>query len=234
MNKRASVPPAPPWSRSAVTGRESLTDLAYTHLEELIVTLKLKPGAAVSEGELSELTGIGRTPIREALQRLAREHLVSILPRRGIVVSEINVKSQLRLLEVRRELDRLIARNAARRATPGERARFEELARLFERSAKVNDDVTFMRTDREFNTLCVTATRNEFAAGAMSLMHSLSRRFWYIHYKQAADMPLTAKLHADIARAIAEEDEERAAEATDKLLDVIEKFTRDTVSADVA
>ena len=89
------------------------------------------------------------------------------------------------------------------------------LARLFEKSAKVNDDVTFMRTDREFNTLCVTATRNEFAAGAMSLMHSLSRRFWYIHYKQAADMPLTAKLHADIARAIADEDEERAAKATD-------------------
>ena len=60
-----------------------------------------------------------------------------------------------------------------------------------------------MRTDREFNLLCAAAAHNEFAAGAMSLMHSLSRRFWYIHYKQAADMPLTAKLHADIARAIA-------------------------------
>jgi DNA-binding GntR family transcriptional regulator len=64
-------------------------------------------------------------------------------------------------------------------------------------------------------------------------MHSLSRRFWYIHYKQAADMPLTAKLHADIARAIAGEDEEGAAKATDRLLDVIEKFTLDTVSTDV-
>jgi DNA-binding GntR family transcriptional regulator len=156
-----------------------------------------------------------------------------ILPRRAIIVSEVNVKSQLRLLEVRRELERLIARSAARRATPEERTRFQELARLFEKSAKVNDDVTFMRTDREFNTLCVNATRNEFAAGAMSLMHSLSRRFWYIHYKQAADMPLTAKLHADIARAIAGEDEEGAAKATDRLLDVIEKFTLDTVSTDV-
>jgi DNA-binding FadR family transcriptional regulator len=68
----------------------------------------------------------------------------------------------------------------------------------------------------------------------MSLMHSLSRRFWYIHYKQAADMPLTAKLHADIARAIADGDEERAGSATDKLLDAIEKFTRDTVSTLVA
>ncbi|MGE5616431.1 MAG: GntR family transcriptional regulator [Bacillota bacterium] len=206
----------------------SLTDRAYGDIEEMIVTLKLAPGAAVSEGELVERVGIGRTPIREALQRLAREGLVAILPRRGIVVSEINVKRQLRLLEVRRELERLIARSAARRATDGEREHFRELARRFETSARANDDVSFMRTDREFNTLCSQASHNEFAAGAMSLMHSLSRRFWYIHYKEAADMPLTAKLHADIARAIAAGDEERAAKASDKLLDVIEKFTRDT------
>ncbi len=194
----------------------------------MIVTLKLAPGAAVSEAELSQVLDIGRTPIREALQRLARESLVSILPRRGILVSEINVKRQLRLLEVRRELERLIARSAARRATDAERARLLELADRFEMSARANDDVTFMRTDREFNTLCSSASHNEFAAGAMSLMHSLSRRFWYIHYKQAADMPLTAKLHADIARAIAAGDEARAAKAADKLLDAIEKFTRVT------
>jgi DNA-binding GntR family transcriptional regulator len=224
MNKRATVAPS----------SQSLTDLAYAHLEELIVTLKLAPGAAVSEAELSLRTGIGRTPIREALQRLAREKLVSILPRRGIVVTEINVKSQLRLLEVRRELERLVARSAARRATAPERERFEELARDFEKSARRDDDVAFMRTDREFNTLCSTAAHNEFAAGAMGLMHSLSRRFWYVHYKQAADMPLTAKLHADIARAIALGDEEKAVTATDRLLDVIEKFTRDSISTDVA
>jgi DNA-binding GntR family transcriptional regulator len=194
----------------------------------MIVTLKLAPGAVVSEAELSLRLGIGRTPIREALQRLARERLVNILPRRGIVVSEINVKSQLRLLEVRRELERLISRSAARRATEGERAQFRSLATRFQQSARANDDVAFMRTDREFNTLQAAATHNEFAIGAMGLMHGLSRRIWYIHYKQAADMPLTAKLHADIARAIAAGDEEKAAKASDKLLDVIEKFTRDT------
>ncbi|HST00865.1 MAG TPA: FCD domain-containing protein, partial [Usitatibacter sp.] len=82
---------------------------------------------------------------------------MSILPRRGILVSGIDVKRQLRLLEVRRELERLIARSAARRATAEERERFRDLARLFEKSAKDNDDVTFMRTDREFNTLCSNA-----------------------------------------------------------------------------
>ena len=212
------------------TPAPSLTDRAYAGLEEMIVTLQLAPGTAISESDLSAHLGIGRTPIREALQRLAREKLVSIFARRGIFVSPIDVASQLRLLETRRELERLISRSAARRATDDERARFRGLAAAFEAAATKNDDITFMRIDREFNQLCSAAAHNEFAAGAMSLMHSLSRRFWYLHYKQAADMPLTAKLHADIARAIAAGNEERAAKTTDRLLDTIEKFTRSTVS----
>ena len=197
------------------------------------MTLRLAPGTVVSEKELSDRLGIGRTPIREALQRLARERLVTVFPRRGVVVSEINVKSQLLLLEVRRELERLISRSAARRATSDERKQFRRIAGDFQKSARANDDVAFMRTDREFNSLQSAATRNEFAIGAMGLMHGLSRRFWFNHYKQAADKPLTAKLHADIARAIADRDEARAARATDSLLDVIEKFTRDSLSTDV-
>lgn len=212
------------------TPAPSLTDRAYAALEEMIVTLQLAPGTAISESDLSGHLGIGRTPIREALQRLAREKLVSIFPRRGIFVSPIDVASQLRLLETRRELERLISRSAARRATDDERARFRTLAAAFEAAAVKNDDITFMRIDREFNQLCSAAAHNEFAAGAMSLMHSLSRRFWYIHYKRAADMPLTAKLHSDIARAIAAGNDERAAKTTDRLLDTIEKFTRSTVS----
>ena len=186
----------------------------------------------MSEGLLSKRLGIGRTPIREALQRLAREGLVQILPRRGVIVSEINVKTQMRLLETRREVERLVARCAARRASGSERARMAELAQLFERSAKKNDDKGFMRVDREFNELCVAAAKNEFAAGAMRLMASLSRRFWYQHYKQAADLPETAKLHADIARAIVKADEEGAARATDRLMDMIQSFTRATVTAE--
>ncbi len=212
------------------TPAPSLSDRAYAALEEMIVTLQLAPGTAISESDLSAHLGIGRTPIREALQRLAREKLVSIFARRGIFVSPIDVASQLRLLETRRELERLISRSAARRATDEERERLRVLAAAFEAAALKNDDITFMRIDREFNRLCSAAAHNEFAAGAMSLMHSLSRRFWYLHYKQAADMPLTAKLHADIARAIAAGNEERAAKTTDRLLDTIEKFTRSTVS----
>jgi len=210
----------------------TLTDRAYTHLEEMIVTLQLPPGSAVSETALSQRLGIGRTPIREALQRLARERIVMILPRRGIIVSEINVSSQLRLLEIRREVERLVAKSAARRTTPEERAHFLEIARAFDRSAKANDAVSFMRVDREFHDLSVLAARNEFAVGAMNLMHSLSRRFWFLHYKQAADLPLTAKLHANVARAIAAGNEAGAGKAMDRLIDTVTQFTRDTVSTD--
>jgi DNA-binding GntR family transcriptional regulator len=210
----------------------SLTDEAYAQLEEQIVTMQLSPGSAVSEAMLSERLGIGRTPIREALQRLARERLVRILPRRGVIVSEIDVKSQLRLLEVRREIERLMARAAARRSSAHERSQFTSLARAFRRSARARDDVSFLRTDREFNELCLLAARNEFAATAMGLMNSLSRRFWFLHFRQAADLPVTARLHADLAQAIADGDEALAAAAVDSLLDNIESFTRNTVSTD--
>lgn len=195
------------------------------------MTLELAPGSVVSEQSLAERLGIGRTPIREALQRLARERLVTILPRRGVIVSEINVKSQLRLLEVRREVERLVAASAARRASTEERARFVLLAEAFKRAAKANDDATFLRVDREFNELCVAAARNEFAAAAMSLMSGLARRFWYVHYKQAADMPVAAALHAAVALAIGRGDAPAAAQAHDRLIDNIESFTRASLDA---
>jgi DNA-binding GntR family transcriptional regulator len=209
----------------------SLTEKAYVALEEMIVTLKLPPGATVSEVGLSTMLNIGRTPIREALHRLAREKLVLVLPQRGIFVTEINVGVQLKLLEVRRELERLTAKSAARRATESELQRFREIAQGLELAAEANDDTKFMRFDREFNQLSGIAARNEFLMSLMGLISPLSRRFWYIHYQQVADMPLAARLHADVARAIANRDESAAETASDALLDYLEAFTRATLDA---
>ena len=207
----------------------SLTARAYVALEEMLCTLRLEPGEVLSEGALSETLGIGRTPVREALQRLAREGLVTVLPRRGVLVSDFNVKKQLRMLEVRRELERLLARSAASRATGEERARFEAMARAMHASADAGDDIGFMRLDHEFNVLVTQANRNEFAAEAISLMAGLSRRFWFMHHRQAGDLTVIARLHADIANAIAAADEAAAAAASDALLDYIESITRAAV-----
>lgn len=228
----AGAGPAARDALAAFAKPRTLTDEAYQRLEEMIVTLQLPPGTAISEAALSDRLEIGRTPIREALQRLAREHLILILPQRGNLVSQIDIKSQLRLLETRREVERLIARCAARRGSAVEIQRFAEIGEGFDRAAEENDETSFVRLDKEFNDLCLRAARNEFAAGAMSLMHGLSRRFWYLHYRQAADLPVTARLHAGVAHAIARRDEAGAAAALDRLLDNIEEFTRATVSTD--
>ena len=220
-----------PKPRPAVPG-VSLTEQAYRALEEQIVTLKIAPGTVVSEAILGQRLGIGRTPIREALWRLARERLVTIIPHRGIIVSEINIKLQLRLLELRRVVERLVAARAAKRASEAERHRLEEIAAGMETAAAANDDMEFMRLDREFNELTVAAARNEFATSAMSLVQGLSRRFWYLHYREAADMPLAARLHADVARAIARGEGEAAGSASDALVDYIEDFARATVGID--
>jgi len=208
---------------------ESLTDQAYGRLEEMIVTLRLEPGSVLSESTLARELGFGRTPIREALQRLAREGLVVILPRKGILVSEINPRKQLLVLEVRRELERLLARAAAMRRTEAEKRRFLELAEGMEQAARDNDDIGFMRCDNVFNKLFSQAAHNEYASRAMGLMHGTSRRFWYMHYKEAADLPLCARLHAQVARQIAAGDVDGAATASDRLIDYAETFTRATL-----
>ena len=225
---RAAARRSPPLEVSA----ESLTERAYRALEELIVTLQLAPGTVVSEASLAQRLGIGRTPIREALQLLARDKLVVIRPRRGVAVAEENLTTQLRLIELRREVERLLARTAARRAAAEQRRRLDEIAQEMERAARANDDIGFMRLDRAFNLLMVEASRNEFAAGAMALMHGLSRRFWYIHYRRVADLPLAARLHAEVARAIARGDIEAAGRASDGLVRYIENFARATVGID--
>jgi DNA-binding GntR family transcriptional regulator len=200
-------------------------------IEAMIVTHELPPGSRISEASLSAKLGIGRTPIREALQRLARDGLVVVLPRRGVLVSEINLRTQLRLLELRRVIEKLMAGLAAERATPEERAQFAEIAAAMRKAAEVEDDLAFMRLDRRFNVLMAQASRNEFAVRSMGLMNALSRRFWYQHYKEVADLPLAARLHAEVAEAVARRDPKQAEAAAASLVDYIEDFARKTLDA---
>ena len=100
----------------------SFADRAYYAIRELIVTLELPPGAVVREPELTERLGIGRTPVREALRRLAQERLVEVFPRRGMFVTKVDVRDLARLCEVRVALEPEAARLAAERATQADLA----------------------------------------------------------------------------------------------------------------
>ena len=208
---------------------QSLSDIAYAQLEELIVTMQLAPGTPVSESQLSVMLGIGRTPIREAIQRLSHEHLVSIMPKRGIFISDLNPQKQLRVLETRRELERLICKKSAKRCTPEERKQFERMAKDFKKAAKDKNEKLFLKIDKELNDLTIIASKNEFASKALSMLHGMSRRFWFGNFHQIGDISVAASLHANIAQAIYEGDEKSAGIAVDKLLDYIEEFTRKTV-----
>ncbi len=224
---RPAGPPSPGLPGAAPT----LTEEAYARLEEMIVTLDLAPGSVVSEAILGRILGIGTTPVREALQRLAREHLVQILPRRGVVVTGVDLHHQLHVLETRRELDRLIARAAARRARPAERAALARLATDMIDAARSGDLRGFLRLDGQLNQALALAARNPVAAASVASLHAVARRFWFYHHRAEEELAETATLHAAVANAVAEGREADAAEASDRLIGQMIRLARRTAPA---
>lgn len=207
--------------------KKTLADQAYKQIEEAIVTLQLAPGSIVSETELVELIGIGRTPTREAIQRLARDRLIRVLPKRGLLVAPLDLMGQMKLLEVRRQVEGLIIRLATKRASDEHRRAFAQLDAEFREIAFANDGLGFVRCDREFNELCITAAQNEYVEDAMRPLMGLSRRFWLFHHQQCGtDLPPLALLHADTAAAMAIGDEEGGQRVFEELLENVESSAR--------
>jgi DNA-binding GntR family transcriptional regulator len=203
----------------------SLTEAAYRRLEEMIATLELPPGALISEAELCSRLGIGRTPVREAMQRLAREQLLEILPRRGCTVAACRLEDELNVLEVRRPLELLVARTAALRANPEQRREFENIANAMADALLADDFDDFARLDAEFNRLCLVASRNPTAAAMMGLISTLNRRFWFTRHCRTLPRE-GVESHVEIARAIAKGDIDGAAAATERLLQYVESLAQ--------
>lgn len=210
------------------TQTETLADRAYVRLEEMIVTLEVPPGEVVSEAELSRRLDIGRTPLREALQRLADDRLVEIVPRKGIRIAEIDLRDHLTLLETRRVLDRLVAERAARRAHAEDRDALEACAAAMEEAAENDQLDEFMRLDRQFDEVVTTAAQNPYATEALAPLHAHCRRFWY-RFRAAGDLERSAQLHEQLMHAIAEGSASEAADASDTLIEYLEAFTRETL-----
>lgn len=207
---------------------QSLADQAYERLEALIVTLLLPPGTLLSEAEVSEKIGIGRTPVREALQRLAGDRLVRALPRKGIFVTEINITDHLALLETRRVLDRLVASRAARRATPDQRMALQDCLKAMRQAVSQMDLTAFLREDRTCDTILEAASRNPFAAQALAPLHAHCRRFWY-RYRAGQDLEQSAQLHGAVLEAVIAADEAAAANAADALVTYLVQRTREAL-----
>lgn len=204
---------------------------AYQSIEEMIVKGTLEPGAKFSEKALSEMIGLGRTPIREALQRLANERMVTIVPRAGVLIAPIDITDQFRLIEVRRELERLLAGRAARLVGKEESNIFRSLALRFREAAEADDAELFIPTDREFNARVAETANNKYALFAMSAIQAQTRRFWYLYFSRFGDLKKVCEFHAKMAEAIASADERSAKKASDNLIDYVELYTRRTLDA---
>lgn len=212
----------PLFGRTAV----SQTEKAYCALEEMIVTGELPPGSQWSETTLSERVGIGRSPVRDALQKLAFQRLVEIAPRQGIFISEIDYQGQLKIIQARREIERLIVAQAAQWADDGERAELAQLAHELEDLKAVNDMRMYMRLHFTLTSQIGAASRNSYAAEFHAMLQTLARRFLYFHQKRHPDLVQICELHIQQINAIVEGSVERAIATAEARNDYAENLAR--------
>jgi DNA-binding GntR family transcriptional regulator len=213
-------------SQKAPAVRGSLSEQAFSALEEMIVTLQLPPGSLWSEAMLSETLGIGRTPVREAVQRLAEYHLVVIMRRHGIRIAEVNEQEQLLVLETRRELERSIATRAARRASTADKQTLGAMAQALVAAGNDGDVVELLRQYFVAKAFMARCGGNRFSEQAIAPLYTLSRRFYFMHHQELNDLRVVARLHADLLRAVTTGDEKQAADASDRQIDYAEDFAK--------
>ncbi len=157
----------------------SQSERAYLLIRDLIVTLHLKPGSVIEEGRLQQELHLGRTPIREALQRLAHENLVSVIPHRGTFVTDINITDLARLTEVRIDLEGCAARLAAERATEDERSVMRDLVRELRSLNEAQTD-DLIQLDQRIHRIIYQASRNQFLEDVCDRYFNLSVRLWFL------------------------------------------------------
>jgi len=191
----------------------SLSDQAYYRIRELIVTLELAPGAPVTERELMERLALGRTPIREALQALARECLVEVYPRRGMFVSGVDVRDLAGLSEVRLTLEPRAARLAAERATDADRATITVLLKELDHVRDKPDERALIDLDQRIHRHIYECTHNPFLAATLNEYYVLTLRIWFLALDRVTRLEDAVREHRELLRAIRARNAERAEEA---------------------
>lgn len=196
--------------------RTSLSQQAYDSIKQKIITLALPPGAVIDEATLQKELDLGRTPIREALQRLAQEKLVVIVPRRGMFVSEIGIKDLQQLFEVRLTLECLAARYAAQRGTAHHWQKMAAALAGLPPEGEPADNQILITIDEACHCIMYDAAGNEFLANTLKTMYSLSLRLWYYMLPQIGDMRRAILEHQNILYALQDGDADEAARLIEK------------------
>jgi DNA-binding GntR family transcriptional regulator len=157
-----------------------ISERAYAELRERIVTLHLAPGTVLREDDLMRELGIGRTPLREAIKRLALENLVAVQPRSGTYVTSVDASDIVHISEVRAELEAQAAELAARRMDGATRARAEALLEQVRSLERAADADALMALDEAIHRVAWEGSQNPYLLETLERYYALSLRVWYV------------------------------------------------------
>ncbi len=190
---------------------------AYRALERMIVTLELPPGSVATEGGLIDRLGLGRTPVREAIQRLAWEGLVDIRPRAGLAIAPLHPGDWVRVIDARWGLELVLARAAARYVTRDAASRFHDAAIGMQDAVVAGDVLAYLEADKAMDEALALASENPFAARVAAPLQTHSRRFWF-RYRSETSLAEAAGQHVLLIRAILQGDETAADQEAERLM----------------
>jgi DNA-binding GntR family transcriptional regulator len=205
-----------------------LAERAYATMRDLIVTLRLPPGTALREDELMRDLTLGRTPLREAVKRLALEGLVEVRPRSGTYVTDIEATDIVHIAEVRAELEPAAARLAARRMDDRLRAVAAQLdAELQAIEGTVGIDA-YMRLDERVHHFVWEAAGNPYLVDALERLWALSLRIWHLVLERVAALPAAVHEQRALLDALVAGDARRAGA---RMREHVQAFEREILDA---
>jgi DNA-binding GntR family transcriptional regulator len=199
----------------------SLGAHAYDAIKEKILTLYFLPGQYLNEGAICALLGVGRTPVHQALHRLAAEGLVEIMPRKGVIVLPDSIGEIIKILDSRTTVEAELARNAAAHASAAEAKELKALAHAFDPDGPAPAVDAFIAADRAFHRRLGELSGNPVLADFAQRLHERSSRFWTLHLWQTMDVRANDRQHGAIADAVARRDGEAAADAMRRHIDAL-------------
>ena len=182
-------------------------------LKERILTLQLRPGMFLNELTLSEMLGIGRMPVHQAVQRLKGEGLVEVIPRKGLVIRPDSLKDMLSLLEARLAIEPNITALAAERASKEQIAALKKIVMDSKRIVNRIERMSLMSLDRAFHALIGDAAGNKILADAQRPLHERSELIWHLRVMREDGLAVNQREHMNIFTAIAERDAHAARKA---------------------
>ena len=170
--------------KKSKTPKSRASDQVETELRQLILTLELEPGLAISESTLMQRYGWGRTPLREAFQRLAEQSLLQIIPRQGAVVTALSVFDFVEMMDAMSLVIGPAAALACKRLSEQDLAQLDTITAKAETSAASGDFATLADLDYEFHRILALATGNRYLSNYLLHLHQVATRFNYAAWKR--------------------------------------------------